>query len=70
MQHGSALPFAVKYITVQGLRHIDQGEPLSLRFRLIPGSDAAPEALKVTPRDRASEAARSICADCSLVSCS
>ena len=47
MQHGSARPLAVKYITVQGRRHSDHGEPLSRRFRLMPGSEAAPEALKV-----------------------
>ena len=28
------------YMTVQGRRHIDHGEPLSLRLRLIPGSEA------------------------------
>ena len=60
MQHGSARPLAVKYMTVHGRRHSDHGEPLSLRFRLMPGSEAAPEALKVTPSDLASAAARSI----------
>ena len=47
MQHGSARPLAVKYMTVHGRRQSDHGEPLSLRLRLMPGSLAAPDALKV-----------------------
>ena len=35
----------MKYIRLHGRRHSDQGEELSDRFRLMPGSDAAPEAL-------------------------
>ena len=59
MQQGSARPLAVKYITVHGRRHSDQG--LSSRFlaRLRPGSEAAPEALKVRPSDLASASASS-----------
>jgi hypothetical protein len=49
MQHGSARPLAVKYITVQGRRHSVQGELSSSRLRLMPGSEAAPEAPKVMP---------------------
>jgi len=41
MQHGSARPFAVMYITVHGRRHIDQGEPSSLQAIF----DARPEVL-------------------------
>ena len=48
MQHGSARPLAVKYITVQGRRHSDQGFASALRARLSPGS-VAPEALKLMP---------------------
>jgi hypothetical protein len=67
MQQGSARPLAVKYITVQGRRHSFQGEPSSCRFRLIPGSDAAPEALKLMPKARASAAASSMRAASSRV---
>ena len=49
MQHGSARPFAVKYITVHGRRHIDHGEALFWRLRLSPGSETAPDALKAIP---------------------
>ena len=55
MQQGSARPLAVKYITLHGRRQSDHGEPSSCRLRLIPGSDAAPEALK-----RDAEAARQL----------
>ena len=48
MQHGSARPLAVKYMTVHGRRHIDHGEPSSPRLRLMPGSEAAPDALDVS----------------------
>ena len=48
MQQGKARPLAVMYMTVQGRRHIAHGEPSLPRLRLIPGSDAAPDALKVT----------------------
>ena len=57
MQQGSARPFAVMYMTVHGRRHIDHGEPSSWRFKLMPGSDAAPEALKIMPSDFASASA-------------
>ena len=57
MQQGRERPLAVKYITDQGRRHIDQGESSSLRLRLSPGSEAAPEALKLRPSDSASRAA-------------
>ena len=57
MQQGSARPLAVKYMTVHGRRQSDHG--LSSRFlaRLSPGSEAAPEALKVRPSDFASASA-------------
>ena len=60
MQHGSARPLAVKYMTVHGRRHIDHGDPSSPRLRLMPGSEAAPDALNVIPYDRASLVASSI----------
>ena len=44
MQHGSARPLAVMYINVQGRRQVDQGEFPAALVRLMPGSDAAPEA--------------------------
>ncbi len=59
MQQGSARPFAVTYMTVHGLRHIDHGEPSSCRLRLMPGSDTAPDALNVMPSERAMAAASS-----------
>ena len=49
MQHGNARPFAVKYITVHGRRHIDHGEEPFWRLRLSLGSDTAPDALNVIP---------------------
>jgi hypothetical protein len=45
-------------------------QPPDARFRLIPGSEAAPEALKVMPRDAAISAARSIWLASSRESCS
>ncbi len=57
MQHGSARPLAVTYITFQGRRHRDQGEPSVSRRRLIPGSLAAPDAEKVSPSARATASA-------------
>ena len=48
MQHGNARPLAVKYMTVHGRRHSDQGFVSFLRARLSPGS-ATPEALKLMP---------------------
>ncbi len=57
MQHGNARPLAVKYISDQGRRQSDQGEPSSAFFKLRPGSDAAPEALKVMPSERARSSA-------------
>ena len=47
MQHGNARPLAVKYISDQGRRQSDQGEFSSVFFKLRPGSDAAPDALKM-----------------------
>ena len=37
MQHGSARPLAVKYITVQGRRHSDHGDPSSLALEAHAG---------------------------------
>ena len=37
MQHGSARPLAVKYITDHGRRHSDQGEPSSARVEAHAG---------------------------------
>src|SRR5258707_15773151 len=54
MQQGRARPLAVKYITVHGRRHSDHGLSLPFLLRLSPGSDAAPDALKVRPNDLAS----------------
>ncbi len=48
MQHGSARPCAVKYISDHGRRQADHGASSSARFRLVPGS-VAPEASIVTP---------------------
>ena len=48
---------AVKYINDHGRRQSDHGEPSPLPFRLNPGSVAAPDALKVTPRERARSSA-------------
>jgi hypothetical protein len=59
MQQGSARPFAVKYITDQGRRQRDQGFGSSARFRLAPGSLAAPEALKAMPSEAARRSASS-----------
>ena len=59
MQHGSARPWAVKYISDHGRRHADHGASSSLRFRLSPGS-VAPEASMVTPSDRPSSCAAAI----------
>jgi hypothetical protein len=60
MQQGSTRPLAVKYITVQGRRQSDQGEPSSARLKLRPGSEAAPEAEKVRPSEAASAIASSM----------
>ena len=59
MQHGNARPLAVKYINDHGRRHSDQGEPSSAFLRLRPGSEAAPDALKAMPSERARSAASS-----------
>ncbi len=56
MQQGKARPCAVKYISDQGRRQVDQGRSPSTRRRLEPGS-VAPEASKVTPRPAASACA-------------
>jgi hypothetical protein len=67
MQQGSALPFAVMYITVQGRRHSDHGLSSVVRARLSPGS-AAPEALKPMPSARATASAAARCCASSWVS--
>src|ERR1700736_4400054 len=48
MQHGSARPWAVKYIKVHGRVHSDHGRWSSARLRLVPGS-VAPEASNKIP---------------------
>src|SRR5262249_32735870 len=58
MQHGSARPLAVKYITAHGRRHRDHGLSLAWRARLSVGS-VAPDALKLMPKDFASSVAAS-----------
>ena len=70
MQQGSARPFAVKYMTVQGRRQSDHVALSSVRCRLTPGSDAAPEALKASPSEWASAVAAAIRSASSRVSCS
>ena len=69
MQHGSARPLAVKYISDQGLRHMAQGSPSVLRFRLSPAS-VAPDASSVTPSLRPMACAASIAACSSAWFCS
>ena len=70
MQQGSARPLAVTYMRVHGRRHNDHGDPLSLRLRLNPGSEAAPDALNFTPSDLATAFARSMWTVSSRESCS
>ena len=50
MQQGSARPLAVKYISVQGRRHSDQGCASRLRVRLLPGR-IAPGGVEGDPED-------------------
>ena len=45
MQQGNARPLAVMYIRDHGRRHSDHGEFPSEFLKLMPGSEAAPEAL-------------------------
>ena len=70
MQHGSARPCAVKYISDHGRRHADQGcaSPVR-RLRLNPGS-VAPEASSVTPSSAPIASAASIAACSSRRVCS
>ena len=71
MQHGNARPFAVMYMTVQlggGTATMESRRRCASDF--MPGSEAAPEALKLMPRDAAMAAARSMWPASSRDSCS